>query len=168
MSATVRIGLEPIQKPGKSKQDYGTPMALIDAVERRWDALRWDLAATEENAKAGEFYSPSRDALSPHCHWYFDIGDGIAWLNPPFADIEPWVAKCAAESAFGLSIIVLTPASIGSEWFAAHCEGRAAVIGLRPRLTFEGCKDPYPKDCMLTVWGPLRAGLPILSTWRWK
>jgi phage N-6-adenine-methyltransferase len=169
MISAVRIGREPVQKPGRSKQDYGTPIALIDAVEARWDALRWDLAATDANAKASEYYSPKDDALSPHTHWTFDIGrEGIAWLNPPFGDIAPWARKCAAESAMGLRIIMLVPASIGSEWFAEHCEGRVAVIGLRPRLTFGGCKDPYPKDCCLLLWGPLREGLPLLSTWRWK
>lgn len=35
MTQTERIGHEPIQKPGKSKQDYGTPMAFIRAVEAK-------------------------------------------------------------------------------------------------------------------------------------
>lgn len=42
---------EPIQKPGRSKQDYGTPWEFIRAVERRWGKLHVDLAAHSENAK---------------------------------------------------------------------------------------------------------------------
>jgi phage N-6-adenine-methyltransferase len=157
---------EPIQKPGKSKQDYGTPWSLIRAIEARWGSLTIDLAARADNAKAPLFITPEEDSLKQD--WSTRIGDGLAWLNPPFGDIAPWAAKCS--QAFGTSIIMLTPASIGSEWFAEHCEGKAKIIGLRPRLRFEGCKDPYPKDCMLTLWNE-RNGIfgdePDFQTWRW-
>lgn len=154
----------PVQKPGRSKQDYGTPIELIRAVEARWDALRVDLAATEENAKCGEYLSPDDDSL--RCDWAPWIGDGLAWLNPPFADISPWVERCAKYSDH--NIILLVPASIGAEWFARHAEKKAKIVGLRPRLTFEGCKDPYPKDTMLCLYGPMFRDLPDFSTWRWK
>ncbi len=39
------------------------------------------------------------------------------------------------------------------------------VLGLSPRLTFEGTKDPYPKDLMLSVFG---YGMNGFDTWRWK
>ena len=38
------------------------------------------------------------------------------------------------------------------------------VLGLSPRLTFEGTDDPYPKDLMLSVFG---YGLSGFGTWRW-
>lgn len=159
----------PVQKPGKSKQDYGTPQALIDAVEKRWGRLEVDLAATADNAKAERFIDPETDSLTQN--WRELIlafsYTGIGWLNPPFADIEPWAAKCAAEKR-GASIIMLTPASIGAEWFAKHVENAAAIVALRPRLTFEGCTTPYPKDCILTLWGPKFDEEPIFRTWRWK
>jgi len=162
MTAAERIGREPVQKPGKSKQDYGTPWELIRAIEARFGKLTIDLAATAENRKCERFISPDDNAFL--YSWHDLIGDGIGWLNPPFENIGPWVHKCAS---CGSSVILLTPASVGSMWFASYVEG-SPVIGLRPRLTFEGCKDPYPKDCMLSLFGPVGAGLPLLSTWRWR
>lgn len=155
----------PVQKPGRSKQDYGTPIELIHAVESRWDALRVDLAATEENAKCSEYITPEDDSF--RCAWEHWIEDGLAWLNPPFADIAPWAERCEKYGE-DFNIIMLVPASIGAEWFAKHVEGNAKIVGLRPRLTFEGCKDPYPKDCMLCCYGPMFEDMPEFSTWRWK
>lgn len=165
MTSTARIGREPVQKPGRSKQDYGTPWELIRAIEARFGKLTIDLAATAENKRCDRFISPEVDSLAPHVRWASYIGDGIGWLNPPFEDIAPWAEKCLSSCA---NVILLTPASIGSEWFAENVESHAAVVGLRPRLIFEGCKDPYPKDCMLTLWGSVAPHLPSLSTWRWR
>lgn len=157
---------EPKQKPGKSKQDYGTPWAFIRAVEKRWGPLAIDLAARADNAKAPRFITPEADSLSSRNPWSPWCRE-IAWLNPEFADIAPWAAKCAANAevyrAGGGRIIMLTPASIGSEWFEAHVHRKAMVIGLRPRLTFEGTSDPYPKDLMLSIFGEA----PGFDTWRW-
>lgn len=162
----------PVQKPGKSKQDYGTPRELISAVEERWGKLVIDLAATAENTKAHYFITPERNSLAEDWHnWlaqyeYRNNRPAIAWLNPPFADIAPWAEKCRFECGRGAKIIMLTPASIGANWFADHVYGMASVIALRPRLVFEGCKDPYPKDCMLTLWGCGTSGL--FEIWKWK
>jgi len=152
---------------GRSKQDYGTPLEFIGAVEERFARLSLDLAATHENKKALYYYGPDhtyperRDALA--LNWRDDNGN--LWLNPPFANIEPWAAKaseCWQRKGF---LFLLTPASIGTDWFARHCHGRGYVLGLSPRLTFEGTADPYPKDLSLTVFG---YGMRGFDTWRWK
>lgn len=174
----------PVQKPGKSKQDYGTPWPLIRAIEERWGPLTIDLAARADNAKCPLFITPEENSLVQD--WNECIGDGLGFLNMEFAHIEPWVQKSSLTNA---SLITLTPASIGAEWFADHCEDKAKVVGLRPRLAFEGCHnlypkehpkagqrkcDPscvgcavYPKDCMLMLWGQRFEFESVFSTWRW-
>lgn len=153
----------PRQKPGRSKQDYGTPRDFIAAVERMYGPLGLDLAATKDNAKAPRFITPEEDSLT--VDWTARAGSELCWLNPPFSDIAPWVEKCAAESC---RIAMLVPASIGSEWFASHVHKKAGVVGIRPRLTFEGCDDPYPKDCMLLLWRMvLPREMKNLRLWRW-
>jgi phage N-6-adenine-methyltransferase len=151
---------------GRSKQDYGTPWEFIRAVERRFGPLVADLACTRANAKAptGFYFDAGFDALDRL--WAETFPDGNLWLNPPFANIDPWAEKCAAESANrrGL-ILLLTPASIGTDWFARHVHRNAMVLGLAPRLTFEGTTDPYPKDLMLSVFG---MGMSGFDCWRWK
>jgi hypothetical protein len=169
----------PKQRPGESKQDYGTPKAFIDAVKKRFGitSFNFDLAATKDNAVDGLgrshlYFGPdhrdsnSRDALS--ADWRPLRGN--LWLNPPFARIEPWARKCAEESK---KIFFLTPASVGANWFWAHVYGRALVMPIHPRLEFDGCPinpktdkvDPYPKDLMLSIFGVKHSGL---ERFEWK
>jgi phage N-6-adenine-methyltransferase len=159
-SASVRKG--PIQKPHRSRQDYETPRVFIDAVERRFGPLYCDLAATAENAKAPEWLSEPSDSLS--VPWEDTFPYGILWINPPFGNIAPWAEKCAVESQsrYGL-ILLLTPASVGSEWYSKHVHRKAYVLLLSPRLSFDGV-NPFPRDLMLSVYG---YGLHGMDTWRW-
>jgi hypothetical protein len=159
----------PVQKPGKSKQDYGTPWPFFRAVEEKLINARFDvdLAAHIENTKVPScFIDRLTNSLS--IAWSESFPGKLGWLNPEFADIAPWAAKCNAEK--GLRIVMLTPASVGANWFAEHVHGNALVVAVGPRLTFDGCKDPYPKDCILTLWNfrdendkPLTG----FEVWRW-
>lgn len=153
---------------GKSKQSYGTPRDFLDAVEARYGAITWDLAATRDNVvtQSDYYFGPAspfwRDALSPDCHW---PTSGVNWLNPPFDDIATWAVKCAAwQPDAGARLIMLTPASVGSTWFADHVHGKAMVEPLSPRLTFVGEKHGYPKDLMISVWDGCSVGF---EPWRW-
>lgn len=150
---------------GRSKQDYGTPWAFIRAVEETWGPMVADLACTRANAKApaGYYFDEGIDALQQP--WADDFPTGNLWLNPPFANIGPWAEKCAASARKrdGL-IFLLTPASIGTDWFRVRVLGNARVLGISPRLTFEGTEDPYPKDLMLSIFGKCTDGF---GCWRW-
>lgn len=154
----------PEQNRGSSRQDYETPDDLIEAVTLRFGEIGFDLAATRENSKGKRCLTPETDSLK--AMWQIYDGE-IAWLNPPFADINPWAAKCAetaVELSGGSRILLLVPASIGSEWFRANVHGKAFVHALNPRLTFKGCTSPYPKDCLLAEYG----ASPGFDVWRWK
>lgn len=146
-------------------KDYGTPRDFIAAVEARFGPIVFDLAASVHNAKASKYWTREDDSLTKSWARIFNAG-GNLWLNPEFSDIARYAEKCAEESAQrnGL-ILLLTPASIGTDWFARHVNRKAFVLGISPRLTFEGCLDPYPKDLMLSVYGH---GLSGFDTWRWK
>src|SRR5690606_17204709 len=82
----------PAQKPGRSAQDYATPRVFLDAVERRFGRIRWDLAAHELNAVCDLWIGEHQDSLTVP---WAEQCRGLCWLNPPFGDIEPWAAKCA-------------------------------------------------------------------------
>jgi phage N-6-adenine-methyltransferase len=154
---------EPAQKPGRSRQDYGTPISFIHAVENRFGGpITWDLAAHADNAKCANYYDQRQDSLAQD--WTQLRGN--LWLNPPFADIEPWARKCKESRVEGRRIFLLTPASVGSLWFAEHVHGHALVLGLCPRLRFEGAKDDYPRDLILSVYSAhMRIGFEV---WKWK
>lgn len=159
---------EPKQKPGRSKQDYGTPREFLDAVERRFGKIAWDLAAHADNCVVPDYLGPgsslAEDSLA--IGWTA-LPHGYAetlWLNPPYSDIRPWAFFASGYTGPG-RVIMLTPASIGSKWFADHVYGVAEVHALRPRLTFVGCEHPYPKDLMLSVFD--RDGSGGFYCWDW-
>ena len=124
-----------------------------------------DLAATKLNAKAPIFISPEQDTFK--VDWAPLVRNRNAWLNPEFAHIAPYARRCD-EYQHGLGngrIFMLSPASVGSKWYADHIYQRAYTIALLGRLTFEGETQPYPKDCCVTMFSP---GIVGYEVWDWR
>ena len=161
----------PKQKPGKSTQTYCTPVELTRAIEKRFGKLQVDLAATSKNTRAPLYVSQDIDSLS--LDWAAEFKNKILWLNPPYGHIAPWAEKCAKHSeaiyrSSGL-LLFLTPASTGANWFIDHiynCDN-ARVLFLKGRLQFGNHTTPYPKDCMITVFGDSHQK-PKFQVWDWK
>ncbi len=162
------MGNMPIQKPGRSKQDYGTPPELLKAIRKRLNIENFalDVAASPENAVCDDYLTAEDDALSSVRDWRSNNDpQGWTWCNPPYADIEPWVKKAVIESALGANIAVLIPLSI-SEWWVKYVEKHAYKISLHGRIKFVGADQGYPKDCALLLYTPWRAvGSEV---WDWK
>lgn len=159
---TARTG--PSMNRGHSRQDFGTPLAFLEAVTKRFGFIDVDLAASYENRVVTEFYSEKDDSLTKP--WAEDHPTGNLWLNPPFSDIAKWAEKCRKESKKRRGFIfLLVPASIGAKWFADDVKKHAMVLALTPRLTFAGCTTPYPKDCILAVYG---YGFRGFDMWDWR
>lgn len=167
----------PAQKPGTSFQAYGTPRPFLDAVDRRFGPIVWDLAANAGNSVCGDrFFGPGsrwgEDSLERAWDWLPGVrtGEDLIWLNPPFSRIGPWARKCEDEATYGARILMLVPAAVGSNWFAKYVERSALVLPIRPRLAFVGQTDPYPKDLMLCAWNQHRVRVELevgFETWRW-
>jgi phage N-6-adenine-methyltransferase len=165
----------PAQKPGRSKQDYCTPPEFLEALKDRLQIKRFwcDLAATKETAVAEWFYTEENDALqrcwnSEECDFFipkFSAGEW-AFCNPPFGNITPWVQKAMLEAENGAHIAMLVPASVGSNWWADFVHDSAYTLFVRPRLTFVGAKDPYPKDIAVLLYQPICFG--GYELWKWK
>jgi len=90
----------PAQKPGKSRQDYGTPPEFLRAVERKFGQIVVDLAAHERNHVAPDYYGPHTNSLVQD----WTKHEGVLWLNPPFGKPEPWAAKCSRSKGPGTAI----------------------------------------------------------------
>lgn len=142
----------PKQKPGRSVQDVGTPDWLIKVIEQTWGKIALDPAASHENhAGEGMYYTEQDNGLLQS--WMVPAGC-IVFINPPFNDIKSWVQAAYASSQFySRTVVMLVPASVGSNWWAEHVDQKAAVYFIRPRLVFKGHTDPYPKDLALLVYG---------------
>lgn len=158
---------EPAQKPGQSEQTVGTPPEFIDAVERRFGPITFDLAATKTNrVRQVPWYGPgSPDGENALVKPWNQLPSGLLWLNPPFEDIAPWARKCRMMGEHGARIAFLVPLSSGN-WARDHVHGHGQVEALNPRLRFIGHKSLYPKDLMLVLHGP---GFTVgFNVWRWK
>ena len=159
----------PVQKPGRSKQDYQTPPEFLAAVKKllEIDFFDVDLAASVNNSVAGpNYYSEENSALDEKNSW--NIGGGWAWCNPPYGTIKPWVQKALEESKKGARIAMLVPASVGSNWWRDYVDAMANVLFLNGRLTFKGHTAPYPKDCALLMYGPVPDNSGSYSVWNWR
>jgi phage N-6-adenine-methyltransferase len=156
--------MAPTQKPGRSRQDYRTPPLFLDAVRRRFGLTSFAiaLAASEENTVAPLFYTEAENALVQP--WRTASRDR-AYCNPPFADIGPWVKKACKESTIGARVLMLVPAGVGANWWRDWVDGQCLALFLNGRITFVGETTPYPKDCVLLVYGPDVA--PGHAVWSW-
>lgn len=154
----------PRQQPGRSRQDYRTPVAFLDAVKRRFgiESFAIDLAASDDNTVAPLYYTEAENALEQP---WRTAGRGWAWCNPPFAKIEPWVEKAYRSTRSGARVLMLLPAGVGANWWRDWVDGKAFVLFLNGRITFVGEPAPYPKDCVLLVYGPDVA--PGHAVWSW-
>lgn len=146
---------------GGSEQVVGTPPELVKAVELRFGDLDYDLAATKENAVCAFYFTEQDDSLS--IRWPM----GQHWLNPPFGNIGPWVAKAHAETLMNprCRVIMLVPASVSTNWYRDYVEGKAICIPIR-RPKFVGQKNVIAKDMMLLVYGHSLSGWE--KQWDWK
>lgn len=153
----------PAQRPHRSKQDVQTDPALIAAVIELFGPLVVDLAAGAENAQAAVFFDEAHDSLvDPWAGGGLPTGN--RWLNPPFENIAPWAEKCAANGTRENRIFFHVPASVGSNWFRDHVAGKALVLFLNGRVTYVGHTQPYPKDCIIAIYGEPHG----YAVWSWK
>lgn len=155
---------EPKHNKGKSKQDYQTPKPFLTAVRGFLgiEDFDCDLFADTHNHVCPMYYTREDDAFT---HLWQHAG-GWNWANPEFRDASRVVCKAYEDKEnVNAQTCILLPAGVSTNWFAAHVHQKALVVLVRPRLTFVGCADPYPKDLMLLLYSPTEK--PGFDCWRW-
>lgn len=160
-----RVAVANPERPGRGKQDYGTPPELLEAVKHGLGITNFyrDLAASHENAVCERYFTESVNALIQS--WETPPGQWN-WLNPPFGRMSPWVTKACGE-AQDSNIVMLVPAAVGSNWWRDWVHKRCMVWFLNGRLTFVGETQPYKKDCALLLYGP-KVPYTGYGVWDWK
>lgn len=86
--------------------DRWTPQDFFDAMHAE-HGFTVDVAAARHNAKLKRFYSKWRSGLK--ASWR----DEVVWCNPPYSDLDPWVAKATEETVYGgcRKVVMLLPAN---------------------------------------------------------
>lgn len=155
---------------GPSKQNYGTPQVLLDAIRAKFNIPVWDfdLACEEDNCIAPMGYKLDQGQDSLLQDW--SELDGLnAFLNPPFGKGREFAAKAAATFAGGRrpNVYALYLASVGSTWFAKHVRPYASTHILTGRVTFVGCDKPFDRDLILAAYDGVVREHPI-DVWNWR
>jgi DNA (cytosine-5)-methyltransferase 1 len=131
-----------------------------------------DLAANHKNRVCDHFFDEEENSLDDGWAWQDHIATyEWAWLNPPYANIAPWVQKAANSKPFLSNysgIAMLVPASVGANWWRDYVDGQAHVRFLNGRLTFVGHTAPYPKDLALLLYSLSVSYKPGYHVWDWR
>lgn len=99
----------------KSLKDlWRTPRWLFSAIQQLLSVrFTVDVACNSENALLPVYIGVERDALSHH---WGEPGT-VAFLNPPYSRIEPWVDAAIREQCRGVTTVMLVPQSMDTAWY---------------------------------------------------
>jgi phage N-6-adenine-methyltransferase len=131
--------------------EWPTDDAVVDELARRYGPFTLDVAATAENAKAPRFFTEFDDGLSKS--WADEVGGGAVWCNPPYSDVEAWVAKALAESLRGATVVLLLPSRTDTRWFhlLLAAQDRCEILFCRGRLRFGDATSSAPFPSLVIV-----------------
>lgn len=149
--------------PRPEVDDRATTPEVFGPLHERF-RFTVDAAAQPHNAKLPRFWTPEQDGLAQ------DWSRERVWCNPPYSNIEPWVAKANAEWrpwAGPELIVMLLPANRTEQgWWQRHVEPRRDRIGgvrveflpgrmrfIRAGATEVGPNERPPFGVCLLVWG---------------
>lgn len=97
--------------PETDGDSWATPRELFNAYH--WEfGFTLDAACRAHNAKLPGF-RPG-DGLA------YDWAGQRVWLNPPYSEIEPWIAKAAARTADVAALLL--PVRTGADWWRRYVQ----------------------------------------------
>jgi phage N-6-adenine-methyltransferase len=101
------------EPPAGSVDDRQTPPELFDPLHARFRSR--STCALPHNAKLPRYFTPEQDGLAQ------DWAGERVWCNPPYSNIEPWVAKARQHEAD--LVVMLVPANRTEQgWWQRHIE----------------------------------------------
>jgi phage N-6-adenine-methyltransferase len=131
--------------------EWETPQAIVDALEKEFGAFDLDPCARDETAKAANYFTKDDDGLAQP--WF-----GQVYVNPPYSDPGPWVAK-ALEEVGRATTYLLLPAATDTGWFHDLVLAKCNVRFWRGRIKFLGWHGK-------TVGSPTAGSLLVRVPWK--
>ncbi len=159
--------------PKEEIDDRATHPELFGQLHRRF-TFTVDVAAAPHNTKLPRYFTRDQDGLSQS--W---AGETV-WCNPPYSDIQPWVAKAWTEAPLAGDIVMLVPANrteqrwwhdlvepyrdrAGSPLTVEFLPGR--IRFLKRGQTVIGPNERPPFGCCLLIWHrPVPREIPLQLT----
>ena len=102
------------ERDGNLRDLWRTPLWLFHAFEVYLGMkFQVDVACNKDNAILPDFIGVERDALKSS---WCEAGT-IAFLNPPYSKIKPWIDAAAREQVNGVTTVMLVPQSLATQWY---------------------------------------------------
>ncbi|WP_313112621.1 phage N-6-adenine-methyltransferase [Pseudescherichia sp.] len=146
--------------PAEQRDLWRTPPAIFAALDAEF-FFQLDAAASAQNALCRRFITEEQNTLETDWSSLISGLPGYVWMNPPYSNVGPFVAKAAAENEkHNIGCVMLLNADTSVGWFldaiaTAH-EVRFITGG---RLAFLSAATGRPvsgnnKGQMLIIWRP--------------
>jgi site-specific DNA-methyltransferase (adenine-specific) len=129
-----------------ASDEWPTPRAYFETVEREFGPFDLDPCATPASAKAPKYFTKADDGLAQE--WR-----GRVWMNPPYGrTIGAWMRKAYEAAQAGAVVVCLVPARTDTAWWHDYA-AKGTVRFLRGRLKFGDAKNSAPFPSALVVFG---------------
>lgn len=134
--------------PAEIKNNWQTPKFIFDYYNSRFN-FSCDLAASESNALCEHYFSEPVNGEGGAIGASKDDGcfngDGGVWCNPPYDNINPWVAENIRLSIdTGKVFVMLIPADTSVKWFKLAFENCTECHFISGRLSFINAETQKP------------------------
>lgn len=127
--------------PRDSRNEHvATPAWLYDALD----------------AEFGFDHDPCPSVRAPGEDGLVDEWGACNYVNPPFTNVGPWIARAVSEmDARGARSVCLVPVKTSTRYWHAHVFPRASEIRFLDRLVrFPGFDAPFPNPMAVLVFDP--------------
>lgn len=152
--------------PAEDKDEWRTPPWLFEWLDDRFD-FDVDLAADDDNALCGAYYTQATDALAQR--WMMAGISHRGFLNCPYSKIDPWVDKAILEQMHGFLTVMVIPSPNGEERFADVFKHASEIIDIVGRVSFlrpDGVEvKGNTRGTSVYVFDPARMGAPCHRWW---
>lgn len=131
-----------------SKSDeWSTPQSFFDSLDAEF-SFDLDACATEENHKCEEYFTKEQNGLC--ADWG---GRTVFFCNPPYSEIEKWVAKAFYEGRKDNTVVVLLiPSRTDTKYFHNYIMHRSEIRFVKGRLKFGNSKNSAPFPSMVVIF----------------
>jgi phage N-6-adenine-methyltransferase len=132
-----------------NKDDWGTPIKIIQDLENKCGKFTLDVCANSKNAKCERYFTKEQDGLKQS--WQGEV----CWMNPPYGRIETgkWIKKAHEECQTGNCVVfALLPARTDTKWFHEYVYKNYSFSLLKGRIKFEGAKHGAPFPSMIVIF----------------
>lgn len=130
-----------------SKSDeWATPQTFFNEINKEFD-FTLDVCSTVENHKCDKFFTLADNGLEQN--W----GGQRVWCNPPYSEINKWVAKAFYETRNDNTLVaLLIPSRTDTRYFHDYIYNRAEIRFVKGRLKFGNGKNSAPFPSMLVIF----------------